>query len=169
MAYFRVNLLRLNNYHRILNLNVALSRNLGIWKMFHDWFLSCTWKRMEPRSIIEHNFFVYRVSVRTSMKKKSVLRASPNLTSNCFLGRKNFSQHYHCLYRHHFKTGEGRGVRERSSLARHWYFDKRISSILNGAKRLPEIMYFLSIFIFLLRDQAHVHPRCAQNNSLTAG
>ena len=127
---------------------MALSRNLGIWKMFHDWFLSCTWKRMEPRSIIEHNFFVYRVSVRTSMKKESVLRASPNLTSNCFLGRKNFSLHYHCLYRHHFKTGEGRGVRERSSLARHWCFDKRISSILHGAKRLPEIMYFLSISLF---------------------
>lgn len=109
MAYFRVNLLRLNNYHTILNLNVALSRNLGILKMFHDWFLSRTWKRMEPRNIMEHNFFVYRVSVGTSMKKKAFLRASPNLISNCFLGRKNFSLHYHCLYRHHFKTGEGRG------------------------------------------------------------
>ena len=71
MAYFRVNLLRLNNYHTILNLNVALSRNLGILKMFHDWFLSRTWKRMEPRNIMEHNFFVYRVSVGTSMKKKA--------------------------------------------------------------------------------------------------
>lgn len=27
----------------------------------------------------------------------------------------------------------------------HWYFDKRMSSILHGPKRLPEIMYFLCI------------------------
>ena len=82
------------------------------------------------------------------MKKKKHFKSKSNLITNCFLGRKNFSLHYHCLYRHHFKTGEGRGVRERSSLARHWYFDKRISSILHGAKRLPEIIYFLSISLF---------------------
>ena len=29
---------------------------------------------MEPRNIMEHNFFVYRVSVGTSMKKKSVFK-----------------------------------------------------------------------------------------------
>ena len=96
---------------------------------------------------------IFRLSCvcRNFYERKSVLRASPNLISNCFLGRKNFSLHYHCLYRHHFKTGEGRGVRERSSLI--WLGTDTLTKESPAfytvrLKRLPEIMYFLSISLF---------------------